>query len=210
MDYIYLILFIIGIYVAFYFLPQDRLAKYSKILNLQKANLVYSEDYNKISEIILPARDSVFSKYEPIIWQYKNGDQILFLGANNKADLRIWLQPDINLPDDTHIVLDGSRNKSKLIKAKFPKQKVILEGDFPEYFDLYCQENQQIIALQIISPDIMAYIVDNLVSVDIEILGDHVAIISKKGAKNEQTLRANIELAKQIDKLARAACKVRG
>lgn len=209
MNYIYLILFIVGIYTAFYFIPQDRLAKYSKKIGIQKANLVYGNNYKIISEIILPARNSVFTKKEPVIWQYKTDKQILFLGANNRGDLRIWLQPDLNLPVGTHIVLDGSKNKSNLIKEKMPTQKVTLEGDFPKYFQLYCQNNQQVVALQIIAPDIMAYIIDNLLDVDIEILDNHIAIISKKGAKNEEYLIKNIELAKQINKLARAASKVR-
>jgi hypothetical protein len=60
----------------------------------------------------------------------------------------------------------------------------------------------------VITPDIMSFLLDNLLSTDIEIINNQIAIISRDGAKTIDRLRASIELAKRIDKLSRAVTKV--
>lgn len=189
---------------------EDRLRKYRDILGLEKANLVYANDYQKVRDLVLPTRQTAFDKSEPVIWLYRNGNSKLFLGANQKDDVRIWLEPKTVL-ENVHIVLDSMLNNSmrpNLKKDKLPKQQVELEGGFSKHFKLYCNEGQQVIALQIIAPDIMAYLLDNLLNADIEIIDNQVAIISRDGAKTLDQLKASIELAQRIEKLTRAVTKV--
>lgn len=206
-----LILFIFGGATwGYLYFGRDRLRQYRDALGLEKANLVYGGDYQKVRDLILPTRESAFTKSEPVIWLYRQNDVELFLGANQKGDVRIWLQPKTILKD-VHIVLDSAFNNSmhsNLKKDKLPDQQLELEGDFSKYFKLYCNEGQQVIALQIIAPDVMAYMLDNLLSVDVEIINSQVAIIARGGAKTLDHLKNNLELAQRIDKLARAATKV--
>lgn len=191
-------------------LTEDKLRKYRDILGLEKANMVYANDYQKVRNLIIPTRQTAFQKSEPVIWLYRKESVELFLGANQKSDLRIWLVPKTVL-QGVHIVLDSALNnsmRSNLKKDKLPKQQVELEGNFHKHFKLYCNEGQQVIALQIIAPDVMAYLLDNLLNADIEIINNQVAIIIRDGAKTVDKLKASIELAGQIDKLTRAAAKV--
>ena len=202
---------IVLIIVGLVYPSRDPLRVYKDKLGLKKAALVYSQDFTKLKETILPVRKSVFSRIEPTIWLYETDSQQIFLTANYKKDVRIWLQPKTVL-SGIHIVLDSVKNntlkRTNLIKDKFPNQKIDLEGDFPNHFKLYCGEGQQIIALQIISPDIMSYVVDEMLDLDIEIADNQVAMISRKSASSEQKLIATIKTALLINKLAAAATKV--
>jgi hypothetical protein len=206
-----LIVIIIVIAGWIYFkLTQDKLRQYRDDLGLIKANLTYADDYQKVRNLILPTRQTAFNKSEPVIWLYKKDNLELFLGANWKGDVRIWLEPKTVLKN-VHIVLDSMLNNSKhstLKKDKLPKQQVELEGNFSKHFELYCNQGQQVIALQAIAPDIMAYLLDHLLSADIEIIDSQVAIIARGGAKTLDKLKASVELAGQIDKLTRAVSKV--
>lgn len=189
---------------------EDKLRKYRDILGLEKANLVYASDYQRVRDLILPTRQTPFDKSEPVIWLYRNDKTELFLGANHKSDVRIWLESKTVL-QDVHIVLDSASNNSMLSnlkRDKLPKQQVELEGAFSKHFKLYCNEGQQVIALQIVAPDIMAYLLDNLLIADIEIVDNQVAIIVRDGARTVDRLKVGIELAKRIDKLTKAVTKV--
>jgi hypothetical protein len=188
----------------------DRLRPYRDKLKLEKANLVYGDNFEQIKEIVLPARNSAFSRSEPVIWLYKTATPELFLTANRSNDVRIWLQSETVL-NGIHIVLDSTENNSiisNLKSSKLPKQQIQLEGDFLKHFKLYSGENQEVIALQIIAPDIMAYLLDNLLDVDIEIIDNQIALISRSAAKTLEKLKATIEAANHIDRLVRAATKV--
>ncbi len=208
-DILILLVPVAAIWVYFK-LTEDKLRKYRDVLGLEKANLVYANDYQKVRDLVLPTRQTAFDKNEPVIWLYRNNTLELFLGANQKSDVRIWLEPKTALKD-VHIVLDGMLNssvRSNLNKAKLPKQQVELEGGFSTYFKLYCNEGQQVLALQIVAPDVMAYLLDNLLSADIEVIDNQVAIIIRDGAKSLDRLKTSIELAQQIDKLIEAVTKV--
>src|ERR1044072_5222102 len=90
-------------------LNEDRLRRYRDALGLEKANLVYAANYQKVRDLILPTRQTAFDEAEPIIWIYKKDNSKLFLGANAKDDVRIWLEANTVL-DGVHIVLDGTLN----------------------------------------------------------------------------------------------------
>lgn len=204
-----ILIFILGGWV-YLKLSEDRLRQYRDALGLEKANLVYANNYQKVRDLILPTRQTVFDKSEPVIWLYRKDNTELFLGANQKSDVRIWLEPKTVL-EDVHIVLDSTLNnsmRSNLNKDKLPKQQVELEGSFSKHFKLYCNEGQQVVALQIVAPDIMAYLLDSLLSADIEIIDNQVSIIVRNGAKTLDQLKASIELTQRIEKLTRAVGKV--
>lgn len=208
-----ILLALFGLVVVFFMKPaKSSIDPYRKIFNLKNANMEYSADLERIKGFILPSRRSVFSGQEPEVLLYNNGETQLYLGAINKGeDVRIWMQPTTVL-ENVHIVLDGSQNntsgKSNVLKYKLPQQCIDLEGNFPDYFKLYCNEQQQVIALQIVAPDIMSYILDNLMSVDIEIIDNQVGIISRGATLSVDSFRATIELAEKIGRIVRATQKV--
>jgi hypothetical protein len=84
-----------------------------------------------------------------------------------------------NLP---HMVLDAKGNNffgSSLPDTFQASQRLSLEGNFNEYFDLYVPENYQRDALYIFTPDVMQALVDHGKDVDIEVVGNELYIYSK-------------------------------
>lgn len=192
--------------------PSDDLSSYKALLGLKNANMTYPSDLAKLQAIILPARESVFSPTESEIFIFDSGKTELYLMAYNN-DVRVWIQPS-DVLKGIHFVLDGSTNnpssrRTNLIRNKLPSQTIDLEGNFPTYFKLYCDKGGEIVALQVISPDIMAYILDNMLTVDIEVIDGQIALISRDVTPTEARVRATIELALRIDKLVRAVEKVK-
>jgi hypothetical protein len=80
---------------------------------------------------------------------------------------------DVPLPN---IVLDAVGNNSLFgsnLPAQFRKtQRLSLEGDFDQYFTLYCPEGYERDALYLFTPDIMARFIDNAAFLDVEIVDD--------------------------------------
>jgi hypothetical protein len=191
-------------------LGEDKLRQYRDVLGLEKANLVYANDYQRVRDLVLPTRQTALKGGEPVIWLYRKDNSELFLGANRNGDIRIWLEAKTVL-ENVHIVLDSTSNNtmgSNLKKDQLPKQEIELEGTFPQYFKLYCNEGQQVIALQIIAPNIMAYLLDNLLYADIEIIDRQVAIIIRGGAKTLAQLEASIQFSREVEKMTAAVAKV--
>jgi hypothetical protein len=78
-----------------------------------------------------------------------------------------------------------------------------LEGDFNKYFDLYAPKGQEIVTLQIFSPDIMAQLIDHSKKFSLEFFGNYIYIYSRKAIKNGYEIYAMYSLTRLlIDKLA--------
>jgi len=97
---------------------------------------------------------------------------------------------------------------SNLVRNKLPRQQLTLEGNFSQHFLLYCNPGQQVIALQLIAPDIMAYLIDNALRMDVEIIDGQVALVSRGGAKSLAALQSSLDAAVMLDRLVKAATKV--
>ena len=79
---------------------------------------------------------------------------------------------DAPLPN---IVLDARGNNglgSNLPTGFRRDQRLSLEGDFDEYFTLYCPEGYEADALYLFTPDIMARFIDHAAQLDVEIVDD--------------------------------------
>ena len=212
------IAFLVIMFVVFLILnspnhkARDKLSPFELELGLRRAALLYSGNLDKLRTTILPAQQSAFSPKDPLIWMYtdKTSGTELFL-SNYGDDLRVWFQPKTVLKD-IHIVLDNVANNnphsSNLFKLHLPGQHIELEGNFSKYFAVYCGQRQQIIALQIISPDIMAYLLDEALDVDIEIIEDQVAIMIRQGCESLETVRNVLDFASQFHRLVLVATKV--
>ena len=90
------------------------------------------------------------------------------------------LQLDRALP---HMVLDSRANNGLFggtnLPATFTKDQVLsLEGDFNNYFTLYCPKQYERDALYVFTPDLMALCIDNAAPFDIEIIDKWMFVYS--------------------------------
>lgn len=91
-----------------------------------------------------------------------------------------------------HIVLDSRKNDgivSSIPRYFEDKQRLELEGDFNKYFDFFAPEGYEIEALDILSPDFMAMLLDFHTPFDVEIDEHDVYIISKGINYSPQNMR---------------------
>lgn len=78
-----------------------------------------------------------------------------------------------------HIVLDAKANDLGLFGSNLPSelkvnQEVQLEGDFQRYFTVYAPRQYDIDVRYILTPDVMALLVDESAAVDVEIIDDRL------------------------------------
>jgi len=76
-----------------------------------------------------------------------------------------------------HIFLDAKAN-GPLRMIGGNRQVLSLEGDFDEYFTLYCPPEYETDALYVLTPDLMALLIDESVSFDVEIVDDWMFVYS--------------------------------
>lgn len=89
---------------------------------------------------------------------------------------------DVPLPN---IVLDakGNNGLGSNLPASFQRdQRLSLEGDFDQYFTLYCPEGYEADALYLFTPDIMARFIDNAAQLDVEIVDDWMFLYMQRPA----------------------------
>jgi len=96
-----------------------------------------------------------------------------------------YIMVDLNkkLP---HMVLDAKSNNVSVFKQSisnlpttFDKAQVLsLEGDFDKYFKLYAPKEYERDALYILSPDLMAVLIDHSGQFDVEIVDDKMFVYS--------------------------------
>ena len=90
------------------------------------------------------------------------------------------LQLDRALPN---MVLDSKANNGLFggsnLPATFSKDQVLhLEGDFDNYFTLYCPKQYERDALYVFTPDLMALLIDNANAFDVEIVDKWMFVYS--------------------------------
>ncbi|MEO6761086.1 MAG: hypothetical protein ABI220_01755 [Candidatus Saccharimonadales bacterium] len=80
------------------------------------------------------------------------------------------------------------------IKNRF-LEPAVLEGDFPDYFKMYCNPGLQIVLRELFTPDVMANFVDFCRSYDFELFGE-VVYFSRAGdavdADDQTTLVSDV------------------
>lgn len=85
------------------------------------------------------------------------------------------VQLDVPLPN---IILDARRN-NRMLRSNLPdslamRQRLSLEGDFDQYFSLYCPVGYETDALYLFTPDVCARLIDNAGDFDVEIVDDRL------------------------------------
>lgn len=73
----------------------------------------------------------------------------------------------LDLPFDTQTHLIGLSKEHQLDRLKFENfvqlngmEKVVLEGDFPDYFDIYASQGQQFMSRYVLDPKAMEFVID--------------------------------------------------
>lgn len=83
----------------------------------------------------------------------------------------------------THYLLDGKANNRHGGSVAWnlqTSQKLLLEGNFNDYFTLYCPPGRERDALQIFTPDVMALLIDHGAAWDVEIVDDNLFVYSSR------------------------------
>jgi hypothetical protein len=111
------------------------------------------------------------------------GDYQYSTGSGKSRTTHYWgylaLQLDRKLPN---MVLDSKENNSLFgsdLPIAFRRDQILsLEGDFDKHFTLYCPQEYEQDALYVFTPDLMALLIDDAGSFDVEIVDDWMFIYS--------------------------------
>jgi hypothetical protein len=116
-----------------------------------------------------------------------------FVTSNGKSSTtHTWgflaLHLDRTLP---HMVLDASGNNglfgTSTLPASFDRSQVLsLEGNFDDFFTLYCPKAYERDALYVFTPDLMALLIDNASPFDVEIVDRWMFVYSRLAFDLEQ------------------------
>ncbi|MFF1635625.1 hypothetical protein [Leifsonia sp. NPDC058248] len=84
-----------------------------------------------------------------------------------------------------HILLDARSNNGLFggtnLPAEFSRsQRLSLEGDFDRYFTLYCPKDYERDALYLLTPDLMALLIDEAQDFDVEIVDDWLFVYASR------------------------------
>jgi hypothetical protein len=101
------------------------------------------------------------------------------------------------------MVIDGKRNNfivSNLPELFDSSQRLRLEGNFNDFFDIYVPAGYENDALYVLTPDIMALLVDNAAGYDVEITGNQLFIYDEGGFnfRDPSTIEKLVNLAKSF------------
>lgn len=110
------------------------------------------------------------------------------VGCGRSQCSNMWTYVAVRLPRKLpHILLDARLNEGELfgqpvsdLSDVFHKSQTLsLEGDFNKHFTLYAAKGNEQDALYILSPNVMAFLIDTCTDYDIEFIGDTVYLYTR-------------------------------
>jgi hypothetical protein len=131
------------------------------------------------------------------------GDHLLrYGGASEFAGIEIGLPK--RLP---HIFLDAHQNDRGVTHEYIydTSNRLSLEGDFDRYFQAYVPAQHKVLALSILTPDVLQVLMQSVNKFDVEIINDKVCLmvpgkqIARDGAAKNELLHAAETLLIEID-----------
>lgn len=108
------------------------------------------------------------------------GNYSYITGSGKNQTTHYWAYLKVKLPRKLpHMVLDAKKNNffgkiSNLTDTFDRSQTLSLEGDFNEHYTLYAPKQYERDALYIFTPDVMAKLIDNGSSYDMEVIDDEL------------------------------------
>jgi hypothetical protein len=146
------------------------------------------------------AADSALSKTSAAPWGLPIGKGELAIAFFYNLDVMIWGRLSKNLP---HLVIDATGNDrflgNNIDRKELPLEQVSLEGNFPDYFKVYMEKGQEVLSLQILSPDRMVNLIDDLPKFDLEIKGDHIKIYGVRMQNSSQSMHFLMGVLQSLD-----------
>lgn len=129
-------------------------------------------------------------------YPYRMGDNLVWY--NGPANLR---GIDVELPKELpHVYLDSRKGGGR--QARFvldPAQRIQLEGDFNQYYDVYVPPSYKVLALSLLTPDVMQALIGVAGEYDIEIFGSHVRVIARRRVfKNAARQKELVHIATRV------------
>ena len=138
-----------------------------RVLNTPLPGLIFGRGSSRMSTSLVRGRSPRFVEFANYQYTVKSGKSSTTYRWGYVA-----VKLDVPLPN---IVLDAVGNNalgSNLPSSFSRDQRLSLEGDFDEYFHLYCPQGYEADALYLFTPDIMARFIDNAAQLDVEIVDD--------------------------------------
>lgn len=135
-----------------------------------------------------------------VSYPYKIGDKLTRFA--NGGPFSSFRGIDIQLPKELPHIYINTMNDSKFIDSRYSidaSQKIELEGDFPDTFDVYVPKGYSTQALSILSPDVMQSIMEYSQYFDIEIYGSHLRVICHRNVLSSDDVQAQlIEVSQKL------------
>ena len=175
-------------------------AKIASKLGLVQSGITNNDDYEFFFDAFTLSKDSP-------IWQTSDEPKI-FLNPYRKHSAELIVKGNYALPA---IKLESKNNKTHIQRwwgSSTTMSKIQLEGNFNRFFTLYCEPGQEIIALQIINPDIMQNMIDNQSYYDVHIQGAGILIATDVKEWTLDFTKDFLNHAFSLDKLLQTTQKV--
>jgi hypothetical protein len=160
-----------------------RLSQFAAANGLQYRNRSTNPNYTGMIFQLGSSR-SAFNHLNSTTGRYFDlGDFQYTTGSGRSRSTHYWgflaLHLDRQLPN---MVLDSKENNTLFgsdLPITFNRDQILsLEGDFDKYFTLYCPQEYEQDALYVFTPDLMALLIDDAGSYDVEIVDDWMFIYS--------------------------------
>ena len=134
-----------------------------------------------VAPLVVPAKGAV----TPVLdGRRLRVGHVQFYQFSERTRTQDWIFAELTLPQRLpHIWLhsrhhtDGS--SSAVPYSLAPGDRVSLEGDFDRYFDTYAPEGVQQEALYVLTPDVMALLIDNAARFNVEIVDDRLYLYTR-------------------------------
>jgi hypothetical protein len=111
---------------------------------------------------------------------------------------RVFVKIDIG-HEVPHLFLDSRSNTTRFVSEYYDAQALYLEGNFSQYFTLYAPPNYQIDALQFLTPDVMATVLQYGWTYDFELVDRTLYVFTTiDQANNAQTIKWLLVAAEKI------------
>ena len=169
-------------------LPGDKFGYANK---LDKLFMDHATDWNFLKDQYSSLKSSAFMKQENFIWSVPIRGEETALMFTNDGGCIAWLQLERSFP---HLVVDSLADNHwfhrQLAKANLPPERIRLEGNFPDYFHVYQEPGQQVMTLQILSPDRMLYLMENLKDINLEIQDHYLRLYAAHAQASSKAFEA--------------------
>jgi len=124
---------------------------------------------------------------------------MLPLAFTRSSGCTTWIKLQRQFP---HTIIDTTKDGRSLRKARAANKatlhEISLEGDFPANFTVYQEDDQQLLTLQILTPDRMAYLIDKLGDFNMEIHDNYLRLHSANAQKSSIHFRAFLDAIEDL------------